>query len=145
MPVKSNFRFKETTAAVVSGLGDGLEAAAEEERKNIREKASQGQDATGAPWEPLAESTIRRKGHSKILFETGDMLGSAYTKKTGPKSAVLGIADEKILWHERGTESIPARPVLAPAKTHLETQVLEDTVGREIRKQIALLKFRGMF
>ena len=145
MPVESNIHFKEATAAVTNGLENGLEAAAEEERKNVEQNYDQNRDATGAPWKPLAEETTRKKGHSSILYERGDMRNAFYVRKTGPLSVAFGNSDPKIQWHERGTESIPARPVLTPAKTHLETQVLEDTVGREIRKQLALLKFRGMF
>jgi phage gpG-like protein len=30
----------------------------------------------GTPWKPLAQSTVRRKGHDKILFETGRLKAS---------------------------------------------------------------------
>lgn len=66
------------------------------------------------PWQELAESTIARKGHSRILYETGRLLAGLI----GPTadsivevrrmSLVFGIDLYRAFKHERG-EGVPRR------------------------------------
>lgn len=139
MPVKSNLRFKEATVAVLAGVGSGLEEAAKEEEQNILENWDNDANALGQPWTPLAESTIRRKGFDSVLYERGDMYNSSYVRRTGPLSVALGLSDWKAPIHEYGTETIPPRPILGPAKVHLQSGVLMNALEREIRKYVVML------
>lgn len=145
MPVRSEYHFKEATAAIIAATGRGLEQAAEKEQENVESQYDSGADALGRAWTPLAPATIAAKGHDRILYERGDMRNAFYTKRTGPLSVVLGNSDWKISIHERGTKDIPRRPVLTPAKIHLEQEVIQSEVAAEIGKAIATLKFRAMF
>jgi hypothetical protein len=77
------------------------------------------------PWKPLAEYTIRLKGHDVIFIETGDYydgirLETAYTGKfraelivypsgTNKKSGI--DYDQIAFWQEYGTTKIPSRPL----------------------------------
>lgn len=40
-------------------------------------------DPNGAAWMPLAPSTIKRKGHSRILFDSGDLEASLISSGSG--------------------------------------------------------------
>jgi hypothetical protein len=145
MPVRSEYHFKEATAAIIAATGRGLEQAAEKEQENVESQYDSGADALGRAWTPLAPATIAAKGHDRILYERGDMRNSFYTKRTGPLSVVFGNSSNLLPYHEYGTEDIPRRPVLTPAKLHLEQEVIRSEVAAEIGKAIAALKFRAMF
>lgn len=85
----------------------------------------------GGEWPPLAESTVRRKGHSKILIETGDLLKGVkqglYQRITwsGPwltitlrmrarrKHKPSGLPIQELIEiHQRGLGRVPKRKVL---------------------------------
>lgn len=58
-------------------------------KRAIDEEFRSGQDPYGEPWEPLAESTIAKKGgDARILIETGEMQRGIEVKPT----AGAGIA-----------------------------------------------------
>ena len=71
----------------------------------------------GTPWAPLAESTIRRKGHDRILFETGDLMAS-FVAVGGPGNisevsdhgSLFGTSVPYAIFHDQGTSRMPARP-----------------------------------
>lgn len=77
----------------------------------------------GPGWAPLAESTIRKKGHDRILFETGTLMRisgqlNAWTINGGYLSEDstamasldnLGDADYGV-YHQTGTIKMVARP-----------------------------------
>lgn len=80
---------------------------------------TQGGYAVGG-WEPLAESTARRKGGSyRILVET-DALEASLTEKTAwghveemtdSGSLEIGTEIEYAWYHQEGTRNMPARPI----------------------------------
>ena len=145
MVVRSNLRFGEATALVIDGLNEGLQNAAKAEQKNIEENFDAGRDALGAPWQPLSPVTIEKKGHGQILKERGDLRSGFYTESDGVLSVELGNSDPKAGIHESGTETIPSRKMLAPARVHLEQGLAQKEAVEAIRKRIALMKFRSMF
>lgn len=98
---------------------------------NKQQFAGQGIGKSG-PWAPLAASTVKKKGHSRILFDTGRLFrqatrgGSvkagyvpafrvfqfAFTLKTKP--AML------LTWLQKGTKKMPKRPVFDPTEKQIE-------------------------
>ena len=62
-------------------------------------------------WKPLSPNTIagRRKGSSVILQDTG-LLRASFTPQWDDKAAVVGSADERSLWHEKGTRPYTIAP-----------------------------------
>lgn len=74
------------------------------------EKAPNGED-----WAPLAEATIRRKGHDTILHLSG-ALGDSLGGETGDsirdvtdRTLTFGTSDPKSAFHDTGTSRMPAR------------------------------------
>lgn len=96
-------------------------------KKNIRSSGS----FADKPFKPIKESTIKRKGSSKPLIDTGDMMNSATAAKIDNLSYLVGIPGdvsggktnktiaEYARMHEFGGLSetgvlIDARPFLGP-------------------------------
>lgn len=144
MPVRSNLHFAAGIAAVREGLSDGLVDAAKKEVEHTETALDNDVDATGRPLAPLAESTIRQKGHSSILFESGDLQNSFWFQKTGPLSVAMGNSDPKSALHVYGTERMPARDFISPMKSHLQQEVLWGSIAMEIRRSILALRFRSI-
>lgn len=74
-------------------------------------------DSSGRQWKPLSPSTIKKKGHSLILWETGRLAGSLTGAGGGDQIAAtshrglkFGTRDEKAPFHQEGTAKMPARP-----------------------------------
>lgn len=120
-------RFKPVTAK-------RMEKNTEKTYKRMVENWEQGKDALGRSWEPLASSTIERKGHSQILIDEGDMIdGAGYDVSKKNLTATIFIDDDegKVFAHEMGTERIPRRPILGPAHRHWMDNI-EDPIGKAI-------------
>jgi hypothetical protein len=93
---------------------------------------------------PNAESTIKKKGSSKTLIDTGEMLGHVTHKQTEEGDSIIGevgIFEEEIakraFINEFGTGDgrIPARPFLRPAFDETAPKAAEE-MAAEIFKQI---------
>jgi phage gpG-like protein len=76
-------------------------------------------DPFGEAWKPLAEYTIRKKGHDTILVDSGRMKGSL-TGRTGDSvvdvfqegmnaGLTRGTSVEYAGYHQTGTKTIPQR------------------------------------
>lgn len=109
--------------ALAVGIRSGLEVMGEQATDEIRQSFDSGRDPTGVPWAPLAESTIRNKGHDTILVDSGEYRDSFSHDVTGGVgvgpiggSAMLKITtdSEVAKWHEFGTSRMPARPIMQP-------------------------------
>lgn len=50
----------------------------------------QGPAPSGAPWAPLAKSTLRKKKHSKILTESGALRGDIHYRLLGTRGVSIG-------------------------------------------------------
>lgn len=64
------------------------------------------------PWAPLAPSTIKRKGHDKLLYDTGRLRDSITLGEVTPSSAAVGTDAPYSLYHQLGTKSMAARPFI---------------------------------
>lgn len=76
-----------------------------------------GVDPYGAPWKPLAKSTVIRKGHSTILVDTHRMELETMALPRGGAGVEL-VSTEVAGFHQFGTKNMPARPVL-PSRAEL--------------------------
>ena len=93
-------------------VGDHL-ATAEQ-----RQFASQGGYASGG-WKELAESTVARKGHDRILVDSGDLRASLEARSAGgdairvyePSFLIFGSAVEYARFHQLGQGVPQRRPV----------------------------------
>lgn len=62
-------------------------------------------------WAALSPATLRKKRTRSILRETSILANSISSEHSGKKGRVY-TNDEKALWHQYGTENMPARPIL---------------------------------
>jgi phage gpG-like protein len=79
-------------------------------------------------WPRLAESTLKRKSDDTPLLETGEMRDSI-EHVSSSKEAHIGSNNDKAIWQELGTKTIPPRSFLAGAAMHKEREVV-DLIGR---------------
>lgn len=75
-------------------------------------------DASGPGWAPLTASTVKRKGHARILRDTDALYGS-FSKgaldnvfRVTPLTAEFGTSDMKAQFHQFGTARMPKRTVI---------------------------------
>lgn len=87
-----------------------------------RQFDTEGRSGSGG-WAPLADSTIARKGHDRILRDR-DELYEALTGETGDSVAVTlpdgfdwGTTLVRGFLHQQGTDRMPARPQQLPDRT----------------------------
>ena len=86
-------------------------------------------------WPPLAESTLKNKAADTPLLETGEMRDSI-EHVSDHKEAQIGSNNDKAVWQELGTKTIPPRSFLAGALQHKAEEVVE-IIGRDITKALA--------
>lgn len=101
-------------------------------------------DSTGSVWPPLAEYTIRKKGHDIPLVETGEMKKSVLDSGHGDhiegfthRGLLFGTSDEKAIFHQEGTRKIPARPFIG-----LSAGLLDKMVDGVADRTVEGLKFK---
>jgi len=119
-------------------LGDFLPTIAEQHAEMFGGE----HDSNGSPWAQLAPSTVARKGHSRILFETGALMESLVSvggenniAESFPRGLVFGTSDEKALFHQNGTSRMPARPPVG-----LSEETLDKLVDRVADATVEKLK-----
>lgn len=143
MPVRRTDNLDQAESAILAAVSTGLMEAVQSEKQNIEENWDRNRDALGRPWQELSPRTILNKGHASILEESGEMRDSVFARRKGPFSVEVGVADPKVQFHEHGTETIPPRPVVQPAKTHLRTGALQSQLARRIGAAIIALNLRA--
>lgn len=81
----------------------------------------------GAAWAPLRPSTIARKGHNRILFETGALMtslvslgGPGNINATTERSLLFGTDIPYAIFHDQGTSRMPARPPVGMSEETLD-------------------------
>ncbi len=77
---------------------------------------------TGEPWAELSPITIERKGHDRILFDTGRLMASLTSDSADAIREIItdvhtptmsfGTSVEYAAFHQEGTKYMPARPPL---------------------------------
>lgn len=93
-------------------LSEVFEEVGEEALDDIHRRMS------AHPGPPLAASTINRKGHSRILRDKDELLGSfqkgaeGNVFRIGPVDADFGTSDYKAVFHQEGTSRMPRRTVI---------------------------------
>ena len=87
---------------------------------NITMESFAGQKSpSGAPWQRLAPSTLRRKKHpGKILYETGQLHRRIYTR-SDKDSAEIGVNLPYAAIHQFGGHAGRGRKVSIPARPYL--------------------------
>ena len=124
-----------------------LELIAEQMREAERDLFLTSGASAGEPWEPLKESTLRKKAAAgyptapnSVLIATSD-LERSLTESGGDNiewisddELIFGTSDPKAGFHADGTENMPARPPLAFSELTLRT------FTREIQRYIVGLE-----
>lgn len=77
------------------------------QRRVLSEKTS----PDGAAWAKLKPYTVRKKGNSNILVETGRM-AKAWNLQYGGDSVRMTNGTSYLHWHQGGTSRMVARPVM---------------------------------
>lgn len=87
-------------------------------------------DSNGVPWEPLRPSTVARKGHSQILFESGDLQaslvdlgGPGHIGETNDRWMTFGTDVPYATFHQEGTSKFPARPPVGVSEENVDKLV----------------------
>lgn len=95
----------------------------------------------GDNWLSLRPQTIRRKGHARILIETGQMISSiGRDARIQNGRIVVGIGEENAqiaLWHHTGAGNLPIRKVIPNNIQQIASpirQILETGISRQIRQ-----------
>ncbi len=113
--------FAAVDMAIKEHMHKGLEEAAKKVEQTAKDEIGFYQSAIGPfpAWDELAESTEEQKAHhgypsNAPLEATGEMRDSIKHECEGLE-AIIGSDDEKLPWHEFGTDRMPPRPVLGSA------------------------------
>jgi hypothetical protein len=78
----------------------------------IRDEAKSAIGTYKYNWQPLAESTVARKGADEPLLSTGELRDSIEAKIfADEEKAYVGSNNDEAVWHERGTNHFPPRSV----------------------------------
>ena len=116
-------------------LNEGLEKCAKQIEKTAQDEIGHYQSAVGPfqDWAELAESTEADKASKGYpanapLLRTGEMRDSIKHEVDGLE-AVIGSTDEKMAYHEFGTNRIPPRPVMGPA-VFRNKEFIQKTIGQ---------------
>lgn len=109
-----DFAGLEAVIGKLEGMKDLVPKICDESAQGIEDAIArqfiEGVDPYGEPWAPLAESTIRRKGKSTILEDTGAMMASPVVVVT--ESSIEATVADPAGYHQEGGGNLPARPIL---------------------------------
>jgi HK97 gp10 family phage protein len=115
----------------------GLKRIAQLIETTAKEELGTYQDEVGhfPAWAPLAESTERHKERmgypaDSPLVATGEMRDNISHVVKGTE-AVIGSPDERAIFQEMGTSTIPPRPFLGPA-VYRNKERIEKIIGRAV-------------
>jgi hypothetical protein len=73
-------------------------------------------------WPQLSPKTLEHKFFNTPLLQTGEMRASIEWNSSGNEGYV-GSNNDKAVWQELGTRTIPPRPFLAGAAQHMEDKI----------------------
>lgn len=87
-------------------------------------------DSNLVPWEALRPSTIAKKGHDRILFESGDLMaslmnlgGPGHIGETNERWMTFGTEVPYATFHQEGTSKFPARPPVGVTEENVDKLV----------------------
>lgn len=85
---------------------------------------------TGAPWAELSPITIEAKGHGRILYDTGRLMRSLTSDSPDAIREIagdvyspsfrFGTFVEYAVYHQVGTDNMPARPIVGITEQGME-------------------------
>ncbi len=127
-------------AGMVGTLEHSIKDAAKEAGEIVEKEAKRVIGTYDYGWAPLAESTLERKSADTPLLETGEMRDSiehtVRIKWLGLRYVTyVGSNNQKAVWHELGTPTIPARPFLRGAVDEKIEDIVEAT-GRRVHSKL---------
>jgi hypothetical protein len=109
-------------------------AVAEDFNALLQDEFDQEQDPYGDDWAELAESTIRKKGHDTIMFETGET--REQTRAHALQGAGIGLeTTDKAGFNMFDGDDRPGRPVL-PAGDELPEE-WQEAIARRFSEAVA--------
>lgn len=100
-----------------------LEHYIKQQAYEIRDEIKDSINNQTGSWSSLDSSTVKQKGHSKILEETGQLVESIQVEKIDSLNYQIvpkgehskGLSNEELAKiHEYGNQHIPARPFISP-------------------------------
>lgn len=108
-----------------------LQEIADFYKDDIRENFEQERSPDGMPWARLAPSTVRQKRTSYILRETFALFNAIKTTVQG-NEVRIGVDLFYAIFHQKGTNKIPARPFLGVSDRHYKRfeKIVTDWVKR---------------
>jgi len=95
----------------------------------------------GTRWAPNAESTIERKGHGSVLFETGALAQGIHVSELDGDSVTIAASDDTPyaeymqdgFYNKRTKTSVPARPFFGPL-TDANKKAIATRVNRYLNR-----------
>ena len=116
------------SAAIPAAEHEALDHASKLVLKECRAVVGHYQESAGPfnAWATLAPATLARKTADTPLLETGEMRDS-YERTVGLHEAHVGSNNDKAVWQELGTRSIPPRSVIGISAMHMEIRIHHDT------------------
>lgn len=127
---------------------DALEKISDDLERQHDRMFQEGREASGAPWKPLKQRTIQRKGHGIILVEFEDLMTSLVgntgdsIREIYEQEMTWGTSDRKAPYHQEGTKFMPARPPVGISEDTLD-QAAEHVADRMV--QLATEAFDAFF
>lgn len=133
-------RTREVLDAIDDGMEAYIQAVYEETVKQIQMMMDAGRDATGKPFAPNAPSTVRAKGHSTPLIESGDLRDSVGKDSELRKRELTAIFASDVEYagvHEFGAPEmgIPPRPFLQPGLAYAAS-ISDDRWNEEVDRRV---------
>ncbi len=123
--------------SVIAAVNEAQHGALEKGAVIIEEEAKRVIGTYDYGWTPLAESTLARKAADTPLLETGEMRDSIeHNTDADGKEAHIGSNNDKAVWQELGTVTIPPRSFLMQAAIHKTDEVVKTIGGHIVPKLI---------
>lgn len=119
-----------------------MRAVAMELEARVSQRFETERDPTGRPWRALSPRTVaRKKGRGRILYDSGDLLGSL-TSRAGRDFAEVGFGQPYAAYHEYGTRKMPRRGLLmadpaAQTLSDADRDAVLETISEALARALA--------
>lgn len=133
--------FDQVYDAVDIALDEGMKALHMLVMRKLESNWRSGKDAMGRSWEPLAPATIRAKGHSQILMDSGTLLDNVLEESeydSGSRTSIITTTTPYGAAHEFGMPemNIPRRSFLQPAAEY-GNELLPEPITERLDDELA--------